>query len=187
MFAATSAGTGFGINLGVSAFTMACPIHRLAYFKENIAMQTFDFTPLFRHSVGFDRMQRLMNASRRDETSAPAYPPYNIVQSGEDSYQITMAVAGFGEQDLNITAQENTLVIRGKLADDTEEAPYLHHGIAGRAFERRFDLADHIKVVGADLVNGLLNIALEREVPEEQKPRKIAIASSPVRIEKKAA
>ena len=151
-------------------------------------MQTFDLTPLFRHSVGFDRMQRLLNASARMETSDNTYPPYNIVQSGEDTYRITVAVAGFSEQDLDITAKENTLIISGKNSENADEKPFLHRGIAGRAFERRFDLADHIKVVGASLVNGLLNIELEREIPEEKKPRKISIETqeSP-RVEKKAA
>jgi molecular chaperone IbpA len=153
-----------------------------------MAMQTFDLTPLFRHSVGFDRMQRLLNASARMETSANTYPPYNIVQSGEDTYRITVAVAGFSEQDLDITAKENTLIISGKNSENADEKPFLHRGIAGRAFERRFDLADHIKVVGASLVNGLLNIELEREIPEEMKPRKICIETqeSP-RVGKKAA
>ena len=151
-------------------------------------MQTFDLTPLFRHSVGFDRMQRLLNASAQMETSANTYPPYNIVQSGEDTYRITVAVAGFSEQDLDITAKENTLIISGKNSENADEKPFLHRGIAGRDFERRFDLADHIKVVGASLVNGLLNIELEREIPEEKKPRKISIETqeSP-RVEKKAA
>ena len=151
-------------------------------------MQTYDLTPLFRHSVGFDRMQRLLNASARMETSANTYPPYNIVQSGEDTYRITVAVAGFSEQDLDITAKENTLIISGKNSENADEKPFLHRGIAGRAFERRFDLADHIKVIGASLVNGLLNIELEHEIPEEMKPRKISIETqeSP-RVEKKAA
>ncbi|MDA1090707.1 MAG: Hsp20 family protein [Proteobacteria bacterium] len=151
-------------------------------------MQTIDFAPLFRNSVGFDRMRRLLDASARMEPSANAYPPYNIVQSGEDTYRITMAVAGFSEQDLDITAKENTLIISGKIAESAEEKLFLHRGIAGRAFERRFDLEDHIKVVGAGLVNGLLNIELEREVPEESRPRKISIDThEPKRVEKKAA
>ena len=151
-------------------------------------MQAFDLTPLFRHSVGFDRMQRLLNASARVESSANTYPPYNIEQSGENTYRITVAVAGFSEQDLDITAKENTLVISGKIADNAEEKSFLHRGIAGRAFERRFDLADHIKVVGAGLVNGLLNIEHERDIPEEKKPRKISIETQePKRVEKKAA
>ncbi|MAF94811.1 MAG: heat-shock protein [Rhodospirillaceae bacterium] len=151
-------------------------------------MRTIDFSPLFRHSVGFDRMQRMLDAATRMDSSANAYPPYNIEQVGEDNYRISMAVAGFGEQDLDVTVKENTLVVSGKMADEDEDATYLHRGIAGRAFERRFELDDHIKVVGGSLVNGLLNIDLRREVPEEKKPRKIAIETkSAKRIEKKAA
>ena len=136
-------------------------------------MRTIDFSPLFRHSVGFERMQRLLDASTRMESSAPSYPPYNIEQMGEDAYRISLAVAGFGEQDLDVTVEENTLVVTGKLADNPEDKTFLHRGIAGRAFERRFELADHIKVVGGSLVNGLLNIDLDREIPEEKRPRKI--------------
>ena len=151
-------------------------------------MRTIDFSPLFRHSVGFDRMQRMLDAATRIDSSANAYPPYNIEQVGEDNYRIAMAVAGFGEQDLDVTVKENTLVVSGKMADEGEDMTYLHRGIAGRAFERRFELADHIKVVGGSLVNGLLNIDLQREVPEEKKPRKIAIETKESRrIEKKAA
>ena len=151
-------------------------------------MRTIDFSPLFRHSVGFERMQRLLDASTRMESSAPSYPPYNIEQMGEDAYRISLAVAGFGEQDLDVTVKENTLVVTGKLADNPEDKTFLHRGIAGRAFERRFELADHIKVVGGSLVNGLLNIDLEREIPEEKRPRKIVIETKEAkRIDKKAA
>ena len=151
-------------------------------------MRTIDFSPLFRHSVGFDRMQRMLDSATRMDSSANAYPPYNIEQVGEDNYRISMAVAGFGEQDLDVTAKENTLVVSGKMADQSEDKTYLHRGIAERAFERRFELDDHIKVVGGSLVNGLLNIDLRREVPEEKKPRKIAIETKESgRIEKKAA
>ena len=151
-------------------------------------MRTIDFSPLFRHSVGFERMQRLLDASTRMESSSPSYPPYNIEQMGEDAYRISLAVAGFGEQDLDVTVEENTLVVTGKLADNPEDKTFLHRGIAGRAFERRFELADHIKVVGGSLVNGLLNIDLEREIPEEKRPRKIVIETKEAkRIDKKAA
>ena len=151
-------------------------------------MRTIDFSPFFRHSVGFERMQRLLDASTRMESSAPSYPPYNIEQMGEDAYRISLAVAGFGEQDLDVTVEENTLVVTGKLADNPEDKTFLHRGIAGRAFERRFELADHIKVVGGSLVNGLLNIDLDREIPEEKRPRKIVIETKETkRIDKKAA
>lgn len=151
-------------------------------------MRTIDFSPLFRHSIGFDRMQRLLDSAARIESSANTYPPYNIEHVGDDGYRISLAVAGFGERDLDVTVIENTLVVSGKLNEDGEDSTYLHRGIAGRAFERRFDLADHIKVIGGSLVNGMLNIDLQREVPEEMKPRKIAIETKDARrIEKKAA
>ncbi|MEK9726231.1 MAG: Hsp20 family protein [Rhodospirillaceae bacterium] len=137
-------------------------------------MRTIDFSPLFRHSVGFDRLQRLADAALQGDSGASSYPPYNIEQLGEDGYRITMAVAGFGEADLDVTVNENTMVITGK-QPEAEDVTYLHRGIAGRAFERRFELADHIKVTGANLVNGLLQVELAREVPEEKKPRSIAI------------
>lgn len=150
-------------------------------------MHTIDFSPLFRHSVGFERMQQLLDAAQRTESNN-SYPPYNIEQTGEDGYRITMAVAGFSENDIDVTVTDNTLVVSGKLADDDRDTTYLHRGIAGRAFERRFELADHIKVVRGSLVNGLLNIDLVREVPEEKKPRKIAIETKgSKRIEDKAA
>ena len=151
-------------------------------------MRTIDFSPLFRHSVGFDRMQRLLNSAARIEQSADSYPPYNIEHLGEDGYRISLAVAGFGEKDLDVTVTENTLVVSGKLNEDAEDTTYLHRGIAGRAFERRFELADHIRVLGGSLVNGMLNIDLQREIPDEMKPRKIAIETKDAkRIEKKAA
>ncbi|MBT6095342.1 MAG: Hsp20 family protein [Rhodospirillaceae bacterium] len=149
-------------------------------------MRTIDFTPLFRHSVGFDRMQRLVDSALRYEGTETAYPPYNIEQTGEDGYVITMAVAGFGDGDLDITLKENTLVVSGKIEREDGDVTYLHHGIAGRAFERRFELADHIKVAGADLANGLLHIELVREVPEEKKPKKIAINTKAIEHKKAA-
>lgn len=154
-------------------------------------MPTFDLTPLFRSTIGFDRMSRLLDDAMRADESAPAYPPYNIEVMGEDAYRITMAVAGFGDSDIGITAQENSLVITGKLAKAEDERKFLHRGIAGRAFERRFELADHIKVAGASLVNGLLHVDLVREVPEAMKPRTIKVetkaAAKPTVIEGKAA
>ena len=151
-------------------------------------MRTIDFSPLFRHSVGFERMQRLLDASARMESSAPSFPPYNIEQMGEDTYRISLTVAGFNEQDLDVTVEESTLVVTGRLAEDSEDKTLLHRGIAGGAFERRFELADHIKVVGGSLVNGLLNIDLERGIPEEKRLRKIVIETKEAkRIDKKAA
>ncbi len=149
-------------------------------------MRTIDFSPLFRHSVGFDRMQRLVDSALRYEGTETAYPPYNIEQTGEDGYVITMAVAGFGDGDLDVIVKENTLVISGKIEREEGDATYLHRGIAGRAFERRFELADHIRVAGADLANGLLHIELVREVPEEKKPKQIAINTKTIEHKKAA-
>jgi molecular chaperone IbpA len=153
-------------------------------------MRTFDLSPLFRSTVGFDRLSRLMDAASRIDDSALSHPPYNIERTGDDTYRITMAVAGFGEGDLNITTQDNQLLISGKIAGEDEKKSFLYRGIAGRAFERRFTLADHIRVDGASLVNGLLHVDLVREVPEAMKPRQVKIngaASKPQVIESQAA
>lgn len=152
-------------------------------------MRTFDLTPLFRSSVGYDRLSRLMDSALRVDEAQLAYPPYNIEQASEDSYRITMAVAGFSDAEITITAQENQLVVAGKPTKEEQPKSYLHRGIAGRAFERRFELADHIRVTGASLANGLLSIDLKREVPEAMKPRTIAIngVAQPQVIESKAA
>jgi molecular chaperone IbpA len=144
---------------------------------EDMVMDRFDLSPLFRSSIGFDRLARLVDTATRFDGAAPAYPPYNIESTGEDSYRLTMAVAGFSRDEIDITVQENSLVISGKAQkEETEEGHYLHRGIARRAFERRFSLADHIKVNGASMDNGLLHVDLVREVPEEAKPRQIKIA-----------
>ena len=140
-------------------------------------MDRFDFSPLFRSTIGFDRLTRLVDAATRVDTASLAYPPYNIEKTGEDAYRLTMAVAGFSQDELEITAQENTLLVTGKAKKDEDENRYLHRGIARRGFERRFSLADHIKVVGARLVNGMLHVDLVREVPEAAKPRKIQIGT----------
>ncbi|HKP23236.1 MAG TPA: Hsp20 family protein [Dongiaceae bacterium] len=152
-------------------------------------MRTFDLSPLFRSTVGFDRLSRLMDAATRIDDSSLSYPPYNIERTGDDTYRITMAVAGFGESDITITTQDNQLLIAGKNAKDEDEQSYLYRGIAGRAFERRFTLADHIRVNGASLVNGLLHVDLVREVPEAMKPRQVKIntESKPQVLENKQA
>ena len=143
-------------------------------------MRTYDFTPLFRSSVGFDRWSDLFDAAARTDESAAGYPPYNIEKTGDDKYRIMMAVAGFGENDVEITAQENLLVVSGNLGEPREGATtYLYCGIATRAFERRFSLADHVKVVDATLADGVLQVDLERELPEAMKPRRIAVESKP--------
>lgn len=142
-------------------------------------MTNFDFSPLFRSTVGFDRLSRMLETGMLNDQTA--YPPYNIVKLSDDDYRITMAVAGFGENDIDIVSQENQLTVSGRIAGKDGSADgvtYLHRGIAERAFERRFQLADHIKVTAADLSNGLLTINLVREVPEAAKPRKIEIKSA---------
>jgi molecular chaperone IbpA len=156
--------------------------------EEDVAMDSFDFSPLFRSTIGFDRLMRLADSATRVDTGN-SYPPYNIESTGENAYRLTMAVAGFSSDDLEIVVQENTLVIAGKAQKDVENAKYLHRGIARRAFERRFQLADHLKVAGASLDNGLLHVDLVREVPETLKPRKVAIEAGPAPkvIEQKAA
>jgi molecular chaperone IbpA len=139
-------------------------------------VNALDLSPLFRTAIGFDRLARLMDTARA-AADAPSYPPYNIERTGDDAYTLTMAVAGFGQDDIDITAQDNVLVISGKAPQTQDESRFLHRGIAGRAFERRFVLADHIRVEGASLENGLLHVALRREVPEALKPRRIAIST----------
>ena len=132
----------------------------------------FDFAPYRRSTVGFDRLFNLLEAGARDEDG---YPPFDIVKEGEDSYRITLAVAGFAPNEIEIVAQQNQLNVTGKRADDADKGDYLHHGIATRAFERRFQLADFIEVGNARFENGLLSIELKRVVPEAMKPRKIEI------------
>ena len=137
-------------------------------------MTTFDFSPLFRSTVGFDRMQRLLESAQRAD-EANGYPPYNIEKLEENAYRITMAVAGFAEADIDIEVKDGVMAVSGKQPEPSEERSFLHRGIAGRAFRRSFQLADHVKVQGAALENGLLHIELAREIPEAMKPRKIAI------------
>ena len=140
-------------------------------------MTTYDLSPLFRTSVGFDRLSRLMDAAMKMEGTSKSYPPYNILKTGQDLYRISLAVAGFAETDLHIELNNNQLKVTGNTdksgESDTEE--YLYKGIAGRSFERNFQLADHIKVTGASLQNGLLHVDLEREIPEALRPRTIPI------------
>jgi molecular chaperone IbpA len=154
--------------------------------KENVTM--FDLTPLYRSTVGFDRLARMLDEVSSFE--APAYPPYNIERLGDDEYRITMAVAGFGPKDINLEVKGTALTVTGKKNGEADnKAEYLHQGIAARAFERRFQLADHVEVTGATMDNGLLHISLKREIPEALKPRTIAIgtSSAPKAIEAKKA
>jgi molecular chaperone IbpA len=141
-------------------------------------MNTFDLSPLYRTAIGFDRLADMLSNASRLESNG--YPPYNIESLGEDTYRITMAVAGFGRDELEIVSEQNTLTVSGsKRESDSqdEDREFLYRGIANRSFERRFQLADHVKVKGADLENGLLHIELQRELPERMKPRTIEIGS----------
>jgi molecular chaperone IbpA len=150
-------------------------------------MSDFDFSPLFRSTIGFDRLMRLADAATRVD-SGNSYPPYNIEATGENAYRLAMAVAGFGPDEIDVVVKENDLTVTGKSKAEDDQSKYLHRGIARRAFERRFQLADHIKIVGASLANGMLNVDLVRDVPETAKPRKVAInVAAPQTIEQKAA
>ena len=154
-------------------------------------MRHVDFSPLYRSTVGFDRLFTMLDSLAQPD-SGQTYPPYNIERTGDDAYRISMAVAGFSENELSIEAHRNVLTVKGEKAEaDAEGTQFLHRGIAARAFERRFQLADHVEVTGAQLANGLLHIDLKRNIPEEMKPRKIAIsavnAKSTPQIEAKAA
>ena len=141
-------------------------------------MTTFDFSPLYRTSIGFDRLASLLASAKRVE-QGNSYPPYNILTTGENLYRITMAVAGFSESEIKITSEQNTLTITGsRSGENEEERDFLYQGIANRSFERRFNLADHVKVSGAALENGLLHISLEREIPEAMRPKTIEIGST---------
>jgi molecular chaperone IbpA len=143
-------------------------------------MRSFDLSPLYRSTVGFDRMFNLIDSLGGVENSGQTYPPYNIERVGENEYRVTMAVAGFGEDDLDIEVKENTLTVKGEKKSETEqnEDQFLYRGIAARSFERRFQLADHVEVKGATLENGLLHVDLVREIPETAKPRSISIGKS---------
>ena len=139
-------------------------------------MRTYDFTPLYRSFVGFDRMANLIDSAAQHASAGSSYPPYNVAQLSENAYRIELAVAGFSQADIEIESFDNVLTVSGKRnAADNDEAEYLHRGIAERGFERRFQLADHVIVESADLKNGLLVISLKRELPEALKPRKIEI------------
>ena len=183
--------TSLSIYCGRRQGPQALPAIRRKYFlknriasQEDTVMTTFDFSPLFRTSVGYDRLASLMNSAHRCE-QGNGFPPYNIQKAGDDHYRITMAVAGFAEPDLSITSERNKLIVTGNRPEEEEgeENAYLYRGIATRSFERRFNLADHVRVSGAKLDNGLLHIELEREIPEAMKPRSIAIESSSPLIE----
>jgi len=158
--------------------------------KEDDTMRHFDFSPLYRSTVGFDRLFTMLDSLGQPD-QAQTYPPYNIERTGENAYRITMAVAGFDESELSVEARENTLTIKGEKSEEKgEETQFLHRGIAKRAFERRFQLADHVEIKAASLKNGLLHVDLVREIPEAAKPRRIeisSVASQPKQIETQSA
>jgi molecular chaperone IbpA len=141
-------------------------------------MRTYDFAPLYRSTVGFDQIANMMDRVLNTEPSAPAYPPYNIEKLNDEAYRISIAVAGFSESDLSIEVREKALIVSARKTEDEADKSYLHRGIATRAFERRFHLADHVQVTGAAHADGMLHIELERQVPEALKPRQIQIAST---------
>lgn len=139
-------------------------------------MRHFDFAPLYRATVGFDQIADLMDRALTSDVAQPTYPPYNIEKTDENAYRISVAVAGFSAEELTVELKENGLLIAGRKGDEQGERSYLHRGIATRAFERRFTLADHVRVTGAVHENGMLHIDLKREIPEALKPRRIEIA-----------
>lgn len=151
-------------------------------------MRHFDFTPLYRSTVGFDRLASVLDQALSSDVTQNTYPPYNIEKTGEDAYRITLAVAGFADNELSVEVRDGQLVVTGRKAEAEERATVLHRGIATRAFERRFQLADHVRVVEARTENGLLHVDLVREIPEALKPRKIEISRADAKaIEAQAA
>lgn len=147
-------------------------------------MRNFDLTPLYRASVGFDRMADVMDRALSADVAAPTYPPYNIEKTGQDAYRISIAVAGFAADDLNVEVREGAVIVSARKVDEDASRTYLHRGIATRAFERKFTLADHVRVSGASHADGMLHIDLVREVPEALKPRRIDIAKGAPKVEK---
>jgi molecular chaperone IbpA len=141
-------------------------------------MRGYDFAPLYRATVGFDQIADLMDRVLTTEVSQPTYPPYNIEKTADDAYRISIAVAGFSDEDLTVEVKDGALHVSARKVDEDEGRSYLHRGIATRAFQRRFHLADHVRVVGASHENGMLHIDLQREIPEALKPRRIAIAKA---------
>ncbi|RTE86557.1 MULTISPECIES: Hsp20 family protein [Gammaproteobacteria] len=149
-------------------------------------MNTIDLTPLYRNSIGFDRLASMLDNALRGDTGTGGYPPYNIEAKEENQYMITIAVAGFEENELDIQTERGVLTVRGKKAEDDSKRKYLYQGIAARAFERKFNLAEHVEVTDAELRNGLLNIYLVKEIPEAMKPRSISIKSNERTLENKS-
>lgn len=141
-------------------------------------MRSYDFAPLYRATVGFDQIADLMDRVLTNDVSQSSYPPYNIEKTADDAYRISIAVAGFSDDDLTVEVKDGALLVSAKKVDEDDNRTYLHRGIATRAFQRRFHLADHVRVVGASHVDGMLHVDLEREIPEALKPRRIEIAKA---------
>jgi len=165
------------LTVAIACRTFKYTANRSILLIGGYVMNNFDLTPLFRSTIGFDRFSQLLGNMTNSEDNAFSYPPYNIERIGEENYRITMAVAGFSEDEIQITAKENSLIVVGKSHKSEEPKQYLYRGIAGRSFERRFELADYIQVDSACIDNGLLHIELIRQVPESAKPRNIKISS----------
>jgi molecular chaperone IbpA len=159
-------------------------LSHVAQREGGYAMRTFDLAPLYRSTVGFDRLFSMLDQVSGFDNSASTYPPYNIERTGENAYRITLAVAGFGENDISIEAKQNTLTVKGEkqAKADEKKGEVLYQGIAARAFERVFQLAEHVQVTGAALENGLLHVDLVREVPEAMKPRQIPIGNGGAKV-----
>ena len=154
----------------------------LQRLHEDMTMTNFDFSPLYRTTVGFDHLSTLLDNIHRSDRAANSYPPYNIELINENNYQITMAVSGFNSDELSIKSEQRTLTVKGQKHPDENSRNYLHQGIAARNFERKFQLADHIEITGAQLENGLLHIDLAREIPEAMKPKTIPIKEGKGRL-----
>ena len=140
-------------------------------------MRAFDLSPLFRATVGYDNLARVFDTVARGDEAQVTYPPYNILREGDDAYRVSLAVAGFGAEDIDVQVENNTLTVKGRTTQDRANTVFLHRGIAGRSFERTFELADHVHVTAARMENGLLHIDLKREIPEALKPRRIPITA----------
>lgn len=147
-------------------------------------MRNFDLSPLYRASIGFDRVADALDRALAADLPQASYPPYNIEKTGENAYRISIAVAGFAADDLSVEVRDGAVIIAGRKAADDDQRTYLHRGIATRAFERKFTLADHVQITGASHVDGMLNIELVREIPEALKPRRIEISKPAARVEK---
>lgn len=176
----------WGPEIETARPSRGAPHERTRFLKED-SMRTYDFAPLYRSTVGFDRLAGMLDRALASDLNSNSYPPYNIEKTGDDAYRISVAVAGFTEDELHVEMRDAQLVISAKKAESDQEVTYLHRGIATRSFEKRFQLADHVRAVGAVTEDGLLHVDLVREVPEALKPRRIEIAKPDQTIDAKPA